>query len=69
MKILKIYKEDGEFVIERISESNDVRKRYFLAEGDLKEALAAYSFVINDYQVDVSEEIRPIVTKYLNSEN
>lgn len=67
MKFLNIYKENGEFVIERISESNEIRKRYFLAEGDLKEALAAYKFVINDYQVEVSEEVRAIVAKCLNS--
>lgn len=66
MKILRIYKENGEFVIKRINELNEVRKRYFLAEEDLKEALAAYSFVIHDYQIEIADEIKGIVKKYIN---
>lgn len=66
MKIMRIYKENGEFVIKRINELNEVRKRYFLAEEDLKEALAAYKFVIHDYKIETDEEVKEIVNKYID---
>ncbi len=66
MKTLKIYKEDGEFVIERSDESKrHIRKRYFLDEKDLEDALIAYSYVIDNYKIETTNEVHEIVKKYL----
>lgn len=43
MKRLKIYKDEGEFVIERINEFNHATKRRFISEQGLLEGLDAYS--------------------------
>ncbi len=65
MKTLKIYKENDEFVIENINEMNKARKRYFLDEEDLKQALVAYSYVIDNYRVETSKDVREIVNRHL----
>jgi len=67
MKKLQIYKENGEFVIERVNEFNHATKRSFISEESLKEGLRAYKDVLADYQLDVSDELWAFVINYLNS--
>lgn len=67
MKKLQVYKENGEFVIERVNEFNHAWKRSFISEEALKEGLRAYKDVLADYQLDVSDELWAFVINYLNS--
>jgi hypothetical protein len=65
-KTLKIYKENGEFVIERVNEFNHATKRYFITEEGLKEGLDPYVMdEINAYRLEVSEDLRSLVADYL----
>lgn len=66
-KKLKIYKENGEFVIERINEFNHATKRFFVTQDGLFDRLKTYGTGIADYQLDVSEELWATVINFLNS--
>ena len=66
-KKLKIYKENGEFVIERINEFNHATKRFFVTQDGLFDVLKAYRTGIADYQLDVSEELWATIINFLNS--
>ena len=66
-KKLKIYKENGEFVIERINEFNHATKRFFVTQDGLFDGLKAYGTGIADYQLDVSQELWATVINLLNS--
>lgn len=66
-KTLKVYKENGEFVIERVNGFNHATKRYFITEEGLKEGLDAYNFVIDDYEIEASKEVWALVINYLNN--
>ncbi|MEH7417623.1 hypothetical protein V7266_20350 [Neobacillus drentensis] len=66
-KKLKIYKENGEFVIERINEFNHAIKRFFVTQDGLFEGLKAYGTGITDFQLDVSEELWATVINFLNN--
>lgn len=64
MKTLKVYKENGEFVIERMDEFNHSIKRSYTTEEGLKEGLDAYDTVIDEYEV--SKDLWAMVIKHLN---
>lgn len=66
MKKLLIYKENGEFVIERVNEFNHATKRYFVSEGGLKEGLDAYLPVIDEYQIEADEDVWALVINHLS---
>jgi len=66
-KTLKIYKENNEFVVERINQFNHATKRRYLTENGLKEALKAYKPVLSEYDIDASDEIWSQVLNYLVS--
>lgn len=68
MKKLRIYKENEEFVIERVNEFNHATKRNFISENGLFEGLLAYQPVIDEYELEVSDELWALVINYLNSE-
>ncbi|MGM0845764.1 MAG: hypothetical protein ACQEUT_12365 [Bacillota bacterium] len=57
MKKLSVYKENGEFVIERINQFDHATKRTFLSEEGLLEGLHDYLDVLEEYDLDVSEEL------------
>lgn len=68
MKKLQIYKENGEFVFERVNQFNDTTKRsFFISEEGLKEGLQAYQPVISEYELEVSEDLWAFVINFLNS--
>lgn len=67
MKKLQIYKENGEFVIERVNQFDHATKRFFMLEEGFKEGLQAYKPVINEYELEVSEELWAFVINFLNS--
>jgi hypothetical protein len=67
MKILKIYKENGEFVIERVNEFDHATKRFFITEEGLKEGLDAYYSVIDEYEIEASRDVWTLVVNHLNS--
>lgn len=67
MKQLKIFKESGEYVIERVNEFNHSTKRFFITEEGLLEGLQAYQPVISEYDVQVSEELWGTVINFLSS--
>lgn len=49
MKRLKIYKENNEFVIERINEFNHSFKKQYITENGLFEAIEPYKPIIDEY--------------------
>ncbi|MCM3800057.1 hypothetical protein M4A92_15790 [Caldibacillus thermoamylovorans] len=65
MKKLKIFKENGEFVIERFNEFNHSEKRYFITEEGLKEGLDAYLHVMEEYEIEASEDVWALVINHL----
>jgi hypothetical protein len=67
MKKLLIYKENGEFVIERVNEFNHAFKRNFISEQGFLEGLQSYQQVISEYELEVSEELWSMVLNFLNS--
>lgn len=67
MKKLSIYKDNDQFVIERINEFNHATKRFFITKDGLKEGLQAYQPVIDQYEVEVSEDLWAFVINLLNS--
>jgi hypothetical protein len=67
MKQLKIYKESGEYVIERVNEFNHTTKRFFATEEGLLGGLQAYQPVLSEYDIQVSEDLRGTVINYLSS--
>jgi len=69
MKKLLIYKENGEFVIERVNEFNHAFKRNFISEQGLLEGLQSYQPVIDEYELEVSDELWSLVLNFLNSKD
>ncbi|MFT9601006.1 hypothetical protein [Mesobacillus sp.] len=67
MKKLLIYKENDDFVIERVNEFNHAFKRTFISEQGLLEGLQAYRLVISEYELEVSDELWSMVLNFLNS--
>lgn len=66
MKTLKIYKQNDEFVIERVNEFNHATKRFFITEEGLKEGLDSYRLVMEQYEIEASEDVRTLVINHLN---
>ena len=69
MKKLQIYKENGEFVIERVNEFNHAFKRNFISEQGLLEGVQSYQPVIDEYELEVSDELWSLVINFLNSKD
>ncbi|WP_456275068.1 hypothetical protein [Bacillus sp. AK031] len=67
MKKLSIYKENGEFVIERTNEFNHATKRLFASEEGLKDGIQAYMDFLDEYELNVSDELWATVINILNS--
>lgn len=72
MKKLLIYKqigdsENGDFVIERVNQFNHATKRFFISEQGLFEGLKAYKSVMDEYELEVSEDLWGMVIRFLNS--
>lgn len=67
MKKLRVYKENGEFVIERVNEFNHAFKRSFMSENGLFEGLSVYKDTLENYELEVSEELWAVVVNFLNS--
>lgn len=67
MKKLLIYKEKEEFIIERVNQFNHAFKRHFISEQGLLEGLQSYRPVINEYELEVSDELWSMVINFLNS--
>lgn len=65
-KTLKIYKEDGDFVIERVNQFNHATKRYFMSEDGLREGLNAYWLDMDDYKLEVNEDLQTLVNHLLD---
>ncbi|MEQ6378624.1 hypothetical protein RZN25_17600 [Bacillaceae bacterium S4-13-56] len=66
MKRLNIYKENDEFTLERINEFNHATKRVFLTEEGLLDALEIYIHVLDQYDLNVSDELWAAVIYFLN---
>jgi hypothetical protein len=66
MKKLLIYKENGEFVIEKVNEFKDASKQSFISEQGFLEGLQSYQQVIADYELEVSDELWSLVINFLN---
>jgi hypothetical protein len=66
VKTLKVYKENGDFVIERINEFNHATKRLFVTEEGFKEGLDAYQPVIDEYEIEATEDVQELVADCLN---
>lgn len=67
MKKLLIYKEDSQFVIERVNEFNHATKRFFISESGLFEGLKSYNSVIDEYELEISDDLWAKVINFLNS--
>ncbi|HWJ77579.1 MAG TPA: hypothetical protein VNR61_05850 [Niallia sp.] len=68
MKKLKIYMENEEFVIEHVNSFGHGIKRSFISENALKESLDSYAAVIDQYELEVSDELWAMVINYVSSE-
>lgn len=68
MKKLKIYMENGKFVIEHVNSFGHSTKSSFLSENSLKESLDSYAAVIDQYELEVSDELWAMVLNYVSSE-
>ncbi|NRD80164.1 hypothetical protein HPT25_22775 [Bacillus sp. BRMEA1] len=68
MKKLLIYKEDGEFIIERVNEFGTGFKNHFKTVDGLLGRLDIYQRTnkLEEYQLDVSEDLRANVINLLN---
>lgn len=66
MKTLKIYKQDDEFVLERINQFGTSFKSAFITADGLKEALDYYKWVIHEYQIVAAEDVWALVVNHLS---
>ena len=66
MKKIKIYKENGKFVIERVNQFNHSWKRFFITENGLKEGLLSYERVLDEYEIEASGEVFAVIVNSLN---
>ena len=60
MKKLKIYMEQGEFVLERINQFDHATKRKFISEKGLIEALESYPD-LSEYEIETDASLWAIV--------
>lgn len=68
MKKLKIYRENGEYVIERVNQFGHSTKRFFITEAGLIEGIEAYNPVISEYEIELDEHLWRIVKDQLKRE-
>jgi hypothetical protein len=68
VKKLKIYKHNGEYVIERVNQFNHSTKRFFITEVGLIEGIEAYMPVIGEYEIELSEDLLEVVKGQLARE-
>lgn len=68
MKKLKIYRYNGEYVIERVNQFNHSTKRFFITEAGLIEGIEAYLPVIGEYEIEMSEDLQEVVKRQLARE-
>ncbi|RDU34712.1 hypothetical protein DRW41_22060 [Neobacillus piezotolerans] len=66
VKKLKVYKKDGEFVIERINEFNHSWKKSFVTEEGLKAGLDSYRPVMDEYEIEAADGLFALVANHLN---
>lgn len=66
MKKLKVYEENGEFVLERVNQFGTSFKRSFITEEGLKEGLDSYRPVIHEYEIEASEDVWALVINHLS---
>ncbi|TDY53735.1 hypothetical protein [Bacillus subtilis] len=64
MKTLKVYKENGEFIIERVNDH--ATKRFFITEEGLKEGLDGLTSLISEYELEVSDDQWALAINHLN---
>ena len=67
-KTLKVYKENDAFVIERVNEFDHSFKRYFITEEGLKEGVDSYHLVMDEYDLQVSEDLWAMIIKHLSNQ-
>ncbi|WP_368298891.1 hypothetical protein [Cytobacillus firmus] len=67
MKKLKIYKEDGKFVLERINQFDHATKRFFITENGLLEAIGQYQHVMDEYElfIEQGQDLIELITCHL----
>jgi len=54
---LKIYKENGKFIIEQINQFNHSFKKKYVTEDGLLEGVEPYKKVIDEYNLEVQQGI------------
>ena len=67
VKKLDIYVEESLYVIERIDQFGHPTKRFFETTDGLKEGLYACGSVIDEYEINVSENLWPFIINALNN--
>ncbi len=65
-KTIKVYKENDEFVLERINQFNHSTKRTFITENGLLEGLEQYRYVLDEYEIEVSDDLWGKVINHLH---
>jgi len=68
MKKLKIYRQNGEYVIERVNQFGHSTKRFFITEAGLIEGIEAYNPVIGEYEIELDDELWQVVKDQLARE-
>ncbi|PAQ15044.1 hypothetical protein CD798_08350 [Bacillaceae bacterium SAOS 7] len=66
MKKLLIYKDDQDFVIERVNQFNHSFQRKFISEQGLIEGLQSYELVMDEYELEVAEDLWALVVGAVN---
>lgn len=69
MKKLLIYKTDDTFVIEKVDELNHGIKKNYMSENELLDGLQDYKPVLDEYELNVSDDLWPKVINFLNSKD
>ena len=67
MKTLKIYMDNGEYVVEKVTEFDHSRRNFFATENGLKECLNAYKPVLDEYELEVSADLWAMVINHINT--
>lgn len=68
MKKLMIFRENDDFVVERVNEFNHGTKRFFASEEALLEGLQDCESIIADYELHIIPELWSTVINFLNSD-
>jgi len=64
---LKIYKENGEFILEQINRFNHSTKHSFITENELLEAFDQYQNVLQNYEIliEQGQDLIGLITRHL----